>query len=213
MTCRADVGTIPLGGLATGGERRTFQAMPKLTNITLDALTEEAFRPFGHLVAKPAGPSLGERAVQDYWRLPFELDGKPELEIVRYWQQPWEFEALERHLHVTESRVALGQQAAILAVAPATPPGDRTSFPDPDSIRAFLLDGSVGVILHRGTWHALDCFPVRAPFVDFAFLTEAETVAELEGAPTIAAKPRTQVADFGADRDLRFRIVDPEKLV
>ena len=182
-------------------------------DVVLEALSEEAFAPFGCLIAGAATGSLGDRPVQDYWRLPFDLDGRPEFEVVRYRQQPWEFDQLERHLHVTESRVALGGGAAVLAVAPPTPLDDRSALPDPGGIRAFLLDGSSGVMFHRGTWHALDCYPVGAAYVDFAFITEAETVSELEGSPAIPSAPRTQLVDLASAFDLRCRIVDPTSLV
>ena len=181
--------------------------MTKLIELALEIATEAAFRPFGVLIQRPEGPSLGERDVQDYWRLPFDLDGRPELEIVRYWSQPWETDRLERHLHVTESRVALAGRRVILIVAPPTP-GAVGHGPAPDSLQAFLIDGSAGVLLHRGTWHALDCFPVDDDFIDFAFLTEAQTVAELEGATEAQASPRTEVFHY-ATLGVRFRVVDP----
>ena len=185
--------------------------MTRLIDIPLERASAEAFLPFGQLIAKPEAPSLGDRPVQDYWRLPFDLDGRPELEIVRYRRQPWELDRLERHLHVTESRVALGGHSVILVVAPPARLGETSAIPDPERLRAFLVDGSAGVMLHRGTWHALDCFPTSAAFVDFAFLSEAETVAELEGARRVGSAPRTEVADYDA-MGLRFRVVDPAGL-
>jgi ureidoglycolate hydrolase len=184
--------------------------MTRLFEITLESVSAEAFRPFGELLKRPDTPSLGERDVQDYWRLPFDLDGKPELEIVRYWAQPWELNRVERHLHVTESRVALGGRRVVLVVAPRTP-GEIAAGPAPESLRAFLIDDDAGVLLHRGTWHALDCFPVDDDFVDFAFLTEAETVAELEGVIQPNTPPRTEVFDFET-LEQRFRVVDPTGL-
>ena len=181
--------------------------MTRLIEIPLEGASAEAFRPFGQLIAKPEAPSLGDRPVQDYWRLPFDLDGRPELEIVRYRQQPWELDRLERHLHVTESRVALGGHSVVLVVAPHAELEGAEAVPDPGCLRAFLVRGSAGVLLHRGTWHALDCYPVDVPFVDFAFFTEAETVAELEGTSRAGASPRTEVADY-REMGLRFRVVD-----
>ena len=175
--------------------------------IPLELVSAHAFRPFGELIMRPDAPSLGESAVQDYWRLPFDLDGKPELEIVRYRQQPWELHQLERHLHVTECRVALAGRRVVLVVGPRTA-DDVGCAPAPASLRAFLLRGDAGVLLYRGTWHALDCFPVDDDFVDFAFLTEAQTVAELEGVSEPGPAPRTEVVDFETLGQW-FRVVDP----
>jgi hypothetical protein len=49
--------------------------------------------------------------------------------------------------------------------------GDRLALPPPGSVRAFHMDGTVGVVLRRGTWHALRRFPVGAPLIDIVLLT------------------------------------------
>ena len=48
-------------------------------------------------------------------------------------------------------------------------------------VRAFLLDGTQGVILHREVWHALSRFTLsRGAHADFYFLTDIETQLEIE---------------------------------
>ena len=48
-------------------------------------------------------------------------------------------------------------------------------------VRAFLLDGTQGVILHREIWHALSRFTLtRGAHADFYFLTDIKTQLEIE---------------------------------
>ena len=65
-------------------------------------------------------------------------------------------------------------------------------------------------MLWRGTWHSLDCYPVRPPYTAFAFISEKECEAELEAAgDNLSIAKRTQVIDF-AGKGVRFKITDPK---
>lgn len=56
-------------------------------------------------------------------------------------------------------------------------------------MRAFLLDGTQGVILHREVWHALSRFTVtRGAHADFYFLTDIETQLEIEAGSAASTK-------------------------
>jgi ureidoglycolate hydrolase len=96
------------------------------------------------------------------------------------------FRTMERHFHVTQAFVPLGGEHAALAVAPPSAPEDRA--PRLDAIRAFLLDGTKGYVLHTGTWHSLDRFPLRAPDTCFVMITDHETQQDLTAAYA-ASKP------------------------
>ncbi len=53
-------------------------------------------------------------------------------------------------------------------------------------VRAFLLDGTQGVILHREIWHALSRFTLsRGAHADFYFLTDIETQLEIEAGSAV----------------------------
>src|SRR5689334_16790406 len=73
-------------------------------------------------------------------------------------REPIEWSQMERHLAVTQAFLPLGGVASIMVVAPPSDPADRKALPPPDSVRAFHMDGSRGVVLRRGTWHALRRF-------------------------------------------------------
>lgn len=186
--------------------------MTKLIDIPLETLTHEAFAPFGQIVGELPETPGWTRPLLDAWKMKFAIEGRAELRVMRYHHQAPEFHLLERHLAVTESRVPMGGAQAIMVVAPPTKLGHPTAPPDPNSLRAFHLDGTVGLMLWRGTWHALDCFPVRPPFANFAFITEVETEDEIETSKDPIDGKRTQLVDFRALADTRFRVVDPRGL-
>lgn len=164
--------------------------MKRVVHLPVHPLTPEAFAPFGRVLAG-SGPRDAGRDGYDIWIQPFAAESRPRLQLVRYHARPMIVALVERHLHVTESRLPLAGQDAIIVVA--MPGMDR---PGPEDFRAFRLGGQ-GVLFHRGTWHAIDAYPEAAPHADFLFLSEEATVNELFAN---AGKPpqRTQVIDFSA---------------
>ncbi|MDZ4737065.1 MAG: ureidoglycolate lyase [Rhodospirillaceae bacterium] len=189
--------------------------MTQTLDIPIQKLSVEAFRPYGTVVTPLPGPTTWSRPGLDAWTLDFALEGAPELKVVRYhYKAPaagQEFSLLERHITVTETRVPLAGSRGVLIVAPATPIGRGPTRPSVADLRAFHLDGSQGVMLAKGTWHALDCYPIVAPFTDFLFITEAETEIEVEKFEDMALARRTEMKDMAAD-GIRFRITDPQQL-
>lgn len=159
--------------------------------LAVEPLSAEAFSPYGRLLA-PEGPRDAGREGYDIWIKPFAAESPARLQIVRYHARPFVVWTIERHLHVTEARLPLaGAPPSIIVVAP---PGE--SAPQPQDLRAFRLDG-MGIIFHRGTWHAIDAYPERGPHADFLFLSEEATVNELFVTPGTPPK-RTDVIDFAA---------------
>ena len=181
-------------------------AMREIT-LALEPLTHAAFAPYGAIVG-------GEGLAADFeaehlwnWRVPFEADGPTQVLLIRYKHGPPVFSRMERHFHVTQGFMPLGGLASAMVVAPPSDPDDAEAVPPPEAVRAFLLAGEAGVILHRGTWHALQRFPLEPPHVDVAFLTDAATQSEIEASAT-AGTPlaRTQVVDYAEREGVRFRI-------
>lgn len=182
--------------------------------IPLRRLSDAAFAPFGQIVGAGERPPSFEAAHLWNWRIGFEADGPTELLLIRYKYQEPAFRYLERHFHVTQGFVPLGGVASIMVVAAPTDPDDMDAIPAAETVRAFLLDGSAGVVLHRGTWHALARFPVRPPHVDMAFLTERETQADIEASGKAGTVPvRTQIVDYSARFGVGFRVTDPAGLM
>lgn len=174
----------------------------------MERLTEAAFEPYGQVLAAPAREPVWTREGLVSWRMGFSIDGAMDLKITRFLHhERSEFELLERHLTYTESRVPLAGGQAIYVVAASVDLGDAAERPDPDSVRAFHLDGTCGVMVWKGTWHALDSFPLTPPHTDFVILTERETQVEIESSAEPLTTGRTHVADYRPS-GIRFRIVD-----
>ncbi len=109
------------------------------------------------------------------------------------------FNLLERHHYVTQSFVPLGTTPAVIAVAAPTA---ADTIPEPEDLRAFLLDGTAGYVMQAGTWHALDRFPLSDAPADVVIITDKATQRELE---SNSAGPwvRTEAVDYAE----RFGIV------
>jgi len=179
--------------------------MARVHTIPIEPLTAAAFAPFGRVI------DVGDRA-PDYvgasgtegWHVDFE-SGRPLVSLLRTPFLGLRFRTMERHFHVSQAFIPLGGEHAAVAVAP--PSADRDSVPQLEVIRAFLLDGSKGYVLHRGTWHSLDRFPLQPPETRFVMITDHETQADLT-AGYAAGKPAalTQEVDlervFGATIEL-----------
>ncbi len=126
--------------------------MDSVQEITLpvNALTPEAFAPFGQVIA----PSLDGKP---YGSDDAELDlgrGIPRFYILSLKPRPSAFSLITRHLAVTQCLASVGGRPWLIAVAPPEAPDDPSARPDPAAITAFLVPGTVGVKLHRSTWHA-----------------------------------------------------------
>ena len=183
--------------------------MTRIIDVNLERLTHDAFAPYGQIIGAQLEPTDWKRPRLDVWKMPFSIDGTTELRVMRYHYQQLEFQMLERHMSVTESRIPMGGVRAIMVVAGATPLDEPNSFPPPDSVRAFYLDGTQGLMLWRGTWHALDCFPITQPYADFGFISEVETEDEIELSVEPAIGERTQITNYDSSSNVSFRIVDP----
>jgi len=188
--------------------------MGETVEIALERLTSEAFAPFGQVIHPPAGaPDFAGPHIAS-WRMDFSADGAIELMVTRYRHLPFALTLMERHFTVTQGFVALGGASSVMVVAGPTAIDGRSPTPEPDSLRAFYVDGSSGVMLWRGAWHALTRFPARPPGAAFALITARETQRELEREKRDGTPPKlTQVADFEKSRGIDFRVVDPRGLL
>jgi ureidoglycolate lyase len=186
--------------------------MTEVIDIPIESLTDDAFAPFGSVIAElPAGvPAV--YGIKPARVLDFGIEGSARLVVVRYPHQPMEFARLERHVLVTETRVPLLPVLTVMVVAPAAAKEDQAGYPEPASVRAFLLDGRQGILLYRGVWHGLDCYPVGRPHVDFLVISEGRTEDEWILGKDPDAHEHSRTVDY-RDRRMSFRIVDPKGLL
>jgi ureidoglycolate hydrolase len=121
---------------------------------------------------------------------------------------------MECHLNVTQGFIPLGGAATIMVVAPPTEDAFPDATPGPEDLRAFLMDGSQGVMLWIGTWHALKRFPVRPPHADMVMFTGADTQREIETRTPGGPPPMlTRVVDLAATHHVEVRLSDPGNLL
>ena len=181
---------------------------PIVTRLSVEPLTEESFRPFGQLI--------GERTVAPDFRgeqgtLGWSIDwrgGRAKISYLRTPYQGLRFRKLERHLELTQAFIPMGGSRAVVAVAAPTDSRDRDAAPAPGSVRAFLLDGSVGYALHRGTWHSLDRFALGPPDTRWVIITDHETADDLEAAYSgRGGFALSQEVDYAARFGTTFEIV------
>jgi ureidoglycolate lyase len=124
--------------------------------IRVEPLTKEAFAPFGAIIAPPPRDPDIETPFNRYWDgvAPFRVQGAPQIAFLRVFWRSLVVPSLERHFTHTQAFIPLCGHPLVFVLAPPSEGG-----PELDRARAFLLDGSAGVVLHEGTWHHL-LFPL-----------------------------------------------------
>ncbi|MBI3503607.1 MAG: ureidoglycolate lyase [Proteobacteria bacterium] len=185
--------------------------MPEVATIKIvvEPFTPDSFAPFGVVLAKPERPADFEGNRSHSWDLPFRTDGTAKIAYSRFYRQAMKFSMLERHFNVTQGFVPLDATPFVMVVGPRT---GRDALPAPDTLRAFYLDGAAGLLMHEGTWHTLDRFPVAAPHVDVLFLTAQETQDELVREKADGSVPvHTQVVDYRKEMGIEFEVTGSDR--
>lgn len=125
-----------------------MQTAARLTRITAEPITAEAFAPFGQIFARPA--ETGRLDLQ--LMLENERPGaRPMLTLIRVApkQVPLEVTLLERHPHSSQTFIPVHVARYLVIVAPKQLDG----APDLAKVRAFIVAGEQGVNYHPDTWH------------------------------------------------------------
>ncbi len=180
--------------------------MADFKKLPMERMTQESFEPYGEiLMVKNRAPDFTGVGTQG-WLVPFELEGQPEIMVLNSWYQGMRFTKLERHFAVTQTFVALlGGSPSAVALAPPTDPEDRDALPDPDDVRAFVIETGTGYVLKKGTWHSLDRYPMYPPESNFLIITTRETSEDLK-APRSDEWQLTQMVDYETRFDVAFEI-------
>jgi len=108
--------------------------------VRAERLTREGFQPYGHVIE-------GEEEI------PMDMEGVPTISIFTAGKRPFEIKEMARHCKTVQAFVAFGGRPWVLAVAPPDDVTDPSAVPDIKRIKAFLIPGDRGVMIHRGTWH------------------------------------------------------------
>jgi ureidoglycolate lyase len=140
--------------------------MAKTHKLVVEPMTAESFAPFGELIDITERPS-GERIIAP---LAYHAEGRTTLSALWQPYQGRTFWQLERHFGVTQSFIQLGGAPAVVAVAVPTDPNDQLAIPQPDQVRAFLIDPEKGYSFAVGTWHSLHRYVLAPPGATFAVI-------------------------------------------
>lgn len=125
-------------------------------HIPLEALTPEAFAPFGDVIEVSESArhfSINEGFATRFHDLAdidvLDQGGRPILNIFRSVPRvlPMQLRVMERHPLGSQAFVPLSQRSYIVVVAPAS------ATLDPAHIRCFLAQAGQGVNYAKGTWH------------------------------------------------------------
>jgi len=151
--------------------------------VPVRPLTPEAFAPYGRVFMAQPAPT----AASGFGAVRFEesdfTGGRAimQLQIVR-WRE-LAFTHMEQHSSFTQAFLPADGKPAVFVVA--TPVAGPGSAPDLARMKAFLLDGTQGILLGKGTWHC-PLFPM-AEHVTYAMTTCLDTPKATEGYLDVAA--------------------------
>ncbi len=169
--------------------------MEKVYKLKVEPMTEESFEPFGELVDPRERPA-NRRIIAP---LEFHAEGRTTLSSI--WQ-PCEghtFWEMERHFGVTQTFFQLSGSPTIVAAAAPTDE-DPMAIPEPEQMRAFLIDPSKGYSFKVGAWHSLKRFVLAPPGATLAVINSDPNPSQVVDYKDNLSLTYT---DLGTDRNPR----------
>ena len=166
--------------------------------VHTEAIDDEAFAPFGQVIAAPA--SVGRRSFAEG----LSHDDRPPVVSTSHVaprELPIEVVELERHPHSSQTFLPLDVGRWVVVVA---------TSPDPSSVRAFTVGPGVGVTIGRGVWHhrltvldrpgrfAVLIWKDGATDDELAAIEPVTVVDELDATPALG--PRRDLAGYAGRR-------------
>lgn len=145
-----------------------------MKEMKIKILTKENFAPFGTIIEPPSTkPAISNNSL-DYWGGLTELNvTKPQVSFLVVKKRDFSLDKIERHVKLTEALIPL-EGTSVFPLAPPKDTADPKAKVPLDESIAFLLDGSKGIVMKKGTWH-------WAPFP----ITEKATFAVILGMNTV----------------------------
>ena len=132
-----------------------------MTVLPAEALTAEAFAPYGRVIERPERTRDAEGSGWSWWAETAVLSGDGRAWTVGYLDlQPAEptFDWAERHMRSPEAILATAGDLLVY-VGPAEHPEEPWRMPALDRFRAFRVPAGSGVIMDRGVWHGAPLAP------------------------------------------------------
>jgi ureidoglycolate lyase len=165
--------------------------------IKVERLSQKDFQPFGEVIGEPGvKPEISNPEV-DVW------PGISDVKLCGgagqvYWlnmkiPRPFVCDSLEKHKTCGEVLIPIkGQSIAVFGLS-KDGIADSEDL-DPNTVKAFILDGSAGVNINKGVWHWLP-FPISES-TTFVAILEKNT-----------HKDDLLIRDFKKEQDLSFELV------
>lgn len=145
-------------------EERSLNALP---------LVDVDFEEYGLILGKPEKEPTVELEILRYWDSIGVLEGLRgdySIGFLEVYRRPMIVDVLERHVKTWEALIPL-EGVSIIPLAPPSKDG-----PDPDKVKAFILDGTAGILMYEGTWHYAP-YPI-SPKATFLVLFRRNTPKE-----------------------------------
>lgn len=161
--------------------------------VVAQPATRAVLAPFGELLGtedlEPLQRGSGFYATRTALFRPGVLSSDAPVDLLVYDSDPRPFEVrfLERHVQITQTFLPLGGVPYVVVVARPAAAEDEHGFPLLSEIHAFVVPGSVGINLHRGTWHEppFPLVPSRFLITSHADLTQG-LLSELDAGGELA---------------------------
>ncbi|BAZ41189.1 hypothetical protein NIES4101_71510 [Calothrix sp. NIES-4101] len=133
------------------------KSQTKTLKIPVIDATSENIKPYGYLLGDDVSkPGLGipfyqERVIEGE-NIDFTYRGTATFRTAKIMPGYPNIIWLERHMHMTQMFIALGQSPFIMVLA-APNHEQNEDLPDLNQVKAFRFPAGHGLLLHLGTWH------------------------------------------------------------
>ncbi|OKH40724.1 ureidoglycolate hydrolase [Calothrix sp. HK-06] len=135
----------------------TISQTKTLTIPVIDA-TQENIKPYGYLLGDDVSkPGLGipfyQERVLEGENIDFSYRGTATFRTAKIMPGYPNIIWLERHMHMTQMFIGLGQSPFIMVMAPPNYDNDNQNVPNLNEVKALRFPPGHGLLLHLGTWH------------------------------------------------------------
>ena len=127
-------------------------AVKEIKITPLEEVTAEEFAPYGQIMGRCEGEPFETLEILKYWTKNADLgpdNEKADGGLLLCNKSGKTIKYLERHPETAENFIPI-ENECIFVMAPADNASDK---PDVSKLAAFYMNGSLGVALHKGTWH------------------------------------------------------------
>ena len=125
--------------------------MPESFVVLTQPVSQDAFAPYGQVLAgRPGDPDERDITFQPVEEVDLS-GGRPIMAALTFRWRELSFTHMEQHASFTQAFLpADGRPVLVVVARPVSGPGSDPDFSD---LKAFILDGTQGILLGKGIWH------------------------------------------------------------